>query len=158
MNRLVRGEGGPGGSGGLGPAAAAAEDETARYVLGLMESRERRHFEVAVLDDPALAEAVWRWEEALSPMALSVPSRRPPKRVKGALRHAIFGGRTEAERRMAQRTANYWRRVAGLFATLTVFGWAALALALARPDLLTAPAPAAPAPTVPEATAPLDGR
>jgi len=61
----------------------------AEYVLGTLEAREAAEVERTLPADPALAEAVARWEARLAPLAtLAVPEAPPPDlwaRIEGAL-------------------------------------------------------------------------
>ncbi|MBJ3775056.1 anti-sigma factor [Acuticoccus mangrovi] len=111
-------------------------DESLEYVLALMESEDRRAFEVALLDDPELAAEVWHWEERLVPLAEAVRPRAPSRGVYRRIERQLFGADARLRRRMAR-----WRGIAGLFGTLAVALCLALVVLLARPELMIAPSP-----------------
>lgn len=67
----------------------AREALAAEYVLGTLEAREAAAVAAALARDPALAEAVARWEARLAPLtALAAPEAPPPdlwRRIEAAL-------------------------------------------------------------------------
>ncbi len=71
----------------LGPRAAQAL--AAEYVLGTLGGRARRRFEAMMRADRALAIETRRWEDALTPIAESIPPVAPPKRVWEAIESRI---------------------------------------------------------------------
>ncbi|WP_420393418.1 anti-sigma factor [Acuticoccus sp.] len=105
------------------------------YALALDDGSERARFEAALLDDPELAEAVWMWEERLRPLGEAVPRRRVPARVWRGVESRLFGDELSARRR-ERRAVSFWRSFAMLFVGLSLAGLAAIAVLVARPDLL----------------------
>jgi len=118
-------------------AASAVE-----YVLALMDEAERRTFERAMLDDPALAAAVWRAEAWLAPLCDMLRPRRSPGRVwRAIVGTALTAGDPVPPRRVRLALAR-WRALAGFFAVATVGAVCLLAIMALRPDVLV-PTPAA---------------
>lgn len=124
----------------MSPTPELREDAV-EYVLGLMDAEERRAFEIALLDDPELADAVWRAEEAFVPLARALPPRRPPAGLFRKVERRTFGAAVAPRRTGSRFEVSLWRGATTFFFTTTV---AALTLAVifaARPDLVTEPRP-----------------
>jgi len=66
-----------------------AQALAAEYVLGTLRGRARQRFASACATDPALAAIVRRWEDALTPLALTVAPIEPPARVWQAIEARI---------------------------------------------------------------------
>ena len=107
-----------------------ADALAAEYVLGTLRGRARQRFERLARSDPALGEAVRKWEERLVPLAEEVPPLAPPARVWTAILARIRGA-GPAPRGMASmwESVRLWRALA-LAGLATVF---ALAVVLLRP-------------------------
>lgn len=115
------------------------------YVLALHDAATRRTFELALLDDPALASAVWRAETALMPLAAALPVRKPPARIWRGVRRKAFGGgaaRGAGERRTARGSLALWRTVATFAALAAVAGFCLVAVLILRPEAVLPPEPA----------------
>lgn len=129
----------------------ALKNEAMEYALGLMEPDERRAFQADLLDDPDLADAVWDAEALFAPIALALPDRSPSPRLQKRLEERLFASAAgasdapapkgeRARRRGASRTGlAAWRSAANIFFTTTVASLAAVAVLLARPELLLTP-------------------
>ena len=117
------------------------EADAMAYVLGLMEGRERRAFEVALIDDPALAAAVWRAEEGLMPFTEALKPRRPAASVWPSLRQRAFGAAPRPPMARERKASAFWQQVALLFATIATIATLAAAILAVRPDLVAGAAP-----------------
>ncbi len=71
----------------LGPQLASAL--AAEYVVGTLRGRARRRFEAIARADPAVAAAVRRWEDGLTPLAAGLPGIEPPERTWTAIEERI---------------------------------------------------------------------
>jgi anti-sigma-K factor RskA len=106
----------------------------AEYALGTLRGRARRRFERLMRAEPAMAEAVERWEMRLNPLAEAVPPLAPPRHLWRAIAREIKASEgtmpriTAAAPRPARpglwQSLGFWRGL-GLAATA-----AAAALAL----------------------------
>lgn len=114
------------------------DTEAVEYVLGLMDREDRRRFEAALLDDPALAESVWRAEEMLVGLAEAVKARPVPPHVKRGLDQRLFG-RSGQSRGRDRQAVRFWRGVSGVLGAATVAGLALVAVLVARPEVVVAP-------------------
>lgn len=119
-------------TGGKEDNAAAAME----YALALLDEADRRVFERAMLDDPALSAAVWQAEEHLAPLAAALKPRRPSKRVWRKISRMAFAPAGGTVGRGARRAAAYWRALAGFFAIATVVAGCLVAAMVLRPDVL----------------------
>lgn len=130
--------------GAIGEGRGVLEDrlEASEYVLSLMDPAERRTFERVLLDDPALAAAVWRVEEALAPLARQLKIVRPGARVWRAVTHKTVPQVADATRRPRRRTASGWRAVASVASLAAVAALCLLLVMVWRPEILAAPEPA----------------
>lgn len=109
----------------LGPQLAGAL--AAEYVVGTLRGRARRRFEAIARADPAVASAVERWEDRLTPLAERVPAVEPPARVWAAIEERIAPRATPAS---FWSSLAFWRAfglVAGGLATVlfAAFLWLA---------------------------------
>lgn len=86
-------------------AALAAE-----YVLGTLRGRARQRFERLARTEPALADAVRRWEERLLPLAEALPPVNPPERVWRAIQARI--GAAPPARTTLWSNLGWWRGLA----------------------------------------------
>jgi anti-sigma-K factor RskA len=104
----------------------AREELAAEYVLGTLEAREAAAVARALATDPALAEAVARWEARLAPLtALAAPEAPPPglwARIEAAL-----DPRPAAASGWWRRLGDPWR-LGALGATAVAAGLAAFIL------------------------------
>lgn len=122
-------------------APGRADALAAEYVLGTLRGRARTRFERMVQTDPALAEAVRRWEERLIPLAQELPPVAPPGRVWQAILKRTRGGPRAT--REAKPRSSIWTSL-GL--------WRGLALAGLASAFVLAVALFTPAPERPEGT------
>jgi anti-sigma-K factor RskA len=97
-----------------------ADALAAEYVLGTLRGRARRRFERLARSDPALGEAVRKWEERLLPLAEELPPVAPPMRVWTAILTGIRGSG-----RAPRAKASIWERL-GLWRGLALAGLAAV--------------------------------
>ena len=108
----------------------------ADYALGTLAGPARRRFQRLMREDPALAEAVARWEMRLNPLVEALPPVEPPARLWRAIEHEIGAGRRAAPKAPAApaglwHSLGFWRGL-GVAAT-------ALAAALALYIAITPP-------------------
>lgn len=107
--------------------------DAGEYALALEEAAERRRFEAALIDDPELSEAVWRWEESFRPLADAVRPRRAPARVWRSINARLFGADLDLQRKM-RRAAAFWRDAALMFMSATAVAAACLVVVVTRPE------------------------
>lgn len=112
---------------------SVTEPDTARYALALTAPEETRALSIAILDDPELAQAVWRWERELQPLADVLRERRPPRAAEKALERLLFPG---SDTRALRRARSFWRSLAMLFLALFLLVLGVFMIVLARPDLV----------------------
>jgi anti-sigma-K factor RskA len=117
------------------------DTEALEYVLALTERDDRRAFEAALLDDPAIAERVWQTEEMFAPLAAAVRDRPVPPRVKRALEARLFGPPGVATAAVRRVPGTLVRAVGRGLAAAALAGLALVAILLVRPELV-APASA----------------
>jgi len=97
-----------------------ADALAAQYVLGTLRGRARQRFERLARSDPALGEAVRKWEERLVPLAEALPPLAPPARVWTAILARIRG-----VGHAPRATGNLWQSI-GLWRGLALAGLAAV--------------------------------
>ncbi|GAB5378149.1 MAG: hypothetical protein AcusKO_46110 [Acuticoccus sp.] len=113
------------------------------YVLSLHDPATRRTFELALLDDAALAAEVWRAESALAPLAEALTPRKPPARVwRGVQRKALATAARAAGRRAPRRALAFWRSLATLLGVAAIAAGCLVAVLVLRPEAVLSPAPA----------------
>jgi len=110
--------------------------EAMEYVLGLMDARERRAFELALLDDPDLAAEVWRIEDSLAPLSEALPPRTPPRRVFRGVERRLFPGEPAARPTASRMAVAFWRLVASILGVAVVGAAALIAVLVMRPETL----------------------
>lgn len=103
------------------------------YVLGTLRGRARARFERAARTDPALSDALRRWEERLLPLAEALPAVQPPERVWRAIQSRV--GAQHGARASLGSNLGLWRGVA-IAALVAVV---ALTIALLNPGAERAP-------------------
>jgi anti-sigma-K factor RskA len=114
------------------PADPQARDElAAEYVLGTLEAREAAEVARALATDPALAEAVARWEARLAPLTSLATPEAPPPDLWARIAAALDPPRAAPQ--------PWWRRLADPW-RLGAIGATAVAAGLAS-VLLVRPAP-----------------
>jgi anti-sigma-K factor RskA len=69
----------------------------AEYVLGTLPADERALFVARLGSDPALQEAVRRWQAHLAPLDAAVPAENPPAGVWRAIERIVSNGRRPGE-------------------------------------------------------------
>ncbi|CAJ0800304.1 hypothetical protein LMG19083_03424 [Ralstonia psammae] len=113
--------------------------DCAEYVLGLLDSQERKALERALDEDAALRDSVNAWEVRLSPLGEDVAALQPParvwRRIQADLGHVE---RAEAQPRESQirriwNSIRLWRAVA-LAASFAMIAVVALNLSLLSPN------------------------
>lgn len=104
-----------------------ADALAAQYVIGTLRGRARERFERVARTDPALADAVRRWEERLLPLAEGLPDVAPPEHVWRAIRSRI--GAESHARASFWSNLGWWRGLA--IASLAAV--VALSVVLLRP-------------------------
>lgn len=119
--------------------APVADRLAAEYVLGTLRGPARRRFDALLPAHPALRAAVWRWQDALLPLATSVAPVQPSARVWAAIEARLFNER-HAAGGMPAPPARWWQRLLPWRAATGLATAAALALGVA----LTLPKPAEP--------------
>ncbi|MEM9221820.1 MAG: anti-sigma factor [Pseudomonadota bacterium] len=112
--------------------------EPTEYVLGLMDPHERRAFELALLDDPGLAEEVWQAEGDFAPLQNALKPRPLPPRVKKAIDKQIFGDQAApvVQRGGSRLGVVFWRGVASFLGIATAAAAAVIAVLVLRPGAL----------------------
>ncbi len=105
------------------------------YVLGLTSEAERRQFELALLDDPALADEVWRAEAMLAPFAGALPERKPSPRVLKNIEKSLFPDASVVRRGTPVALA-FWRSLASVLGAAAVGGFALAAVLIVRPGVI----------------------
>lgn len=122
--------------------APVADRLAAEYVLGTLRGPARRRFDTLLPAHPALRAAVWRWQDALLPLAASVVPVQPSARVWAGIEARLFDERRAPndERAEPALPARWRQRVLPWRAATGLATAAALALGVA----LTLPQPAAP--------------
>jgi anti-sigma-K factor RskA len=116
------------------PADPEARDAlAAEYVLGTLEAREAGAVAAALPRDPALAEAVARWEARLAPLIALAAPEAPPPGLWDRIEAALDPPARPAAPPLWRRLLDPWR-IGALGATAVAAGLAAL--------LLFRPAPA----------------
>jgi anti-sigma-K factor RskA len=105
------------------------EDLAAEYVLGTLEAHEAAEVRRALASDPALAEAVARWEARLAPLSALAPPEAPPPGLWSRIEAALD----------PPAPAPWWRRFADPW-RIGAIGATAAAAALAA-FILLRPAP-----------------
>jgi anti-sigma-K factor RskA len=106
----------------------------AEYVLGTLEAREAAEVARALPTDPALAEAVARWEARLAPLLELAPPEAPPPDLWARIEAALEPAPRPAGAAWWRRLADPWR-FGAVGATAVAAGLAAFIL------LRPAPAP-----------------
>ena len=112
------------------------DDRAADYVLGLLSAAETAAVRREIEQNPALADAVARWEQRLMPLAAALPPEAPPaalwSRIEAGLDAAPATVTPLRPRRLVE-SIGFWRAATGAAAALA----AGLALVIVR-----TPAPA----------------
>lgn len=114
--------------------------ECAEYVLGLLDSQERKALERALDEDAALRGSVSAWEARLSPLGEDVADMEPParvwRRIQADLGHVdrvvAPAPAPESPVRRIWNSIRLWRTV-GLVATFAMVAFVALNLSLLAP-------------------------
>lgn len=104
------------------PAIPDERDErlAAEYALGVLPHAERRTFAERLEREPALRQAVERWEDRLLPMADDIEPAAPPSGLADTIEHRLFGAPAPAFR---PRAIWPWRALAlASLAGMLVFG------------------------------------
>jgi anti-sigma-K factor RskA len=109
----------------------------AEYVLGLLTPEETAEVRRALAQDPALAEAVTRWENHLTPLATALPAEPPPPELWTRIAAGLDMPQASVvpwRRHGFAQSLNFWRATTAAAAALA----AGLAIVMLR-----APAPVA---------------
>ncbi|MEX8519638.1 MAG: anti-sigma factor [Leptothrix sp. (in: b-proteobacteria)] len=88
-----------------------ADRLAAEYVLGTLQGHARQRFEALLPAHPQLRNAVANWQEALMPLAASVPVATPSAEVWGQIEERLFGGTLPLGTNLPQRVPRWWERV-----------------------------------------------
>ena len=80
----------------------------AEYVVGTLQGRARRRFELLARDDRELAAIVRRWEDELNPLGERVKPIEPPARVWAAIEARIAPQRRGAADTEASSAEGFW--------------------------------------------------
>lgn len=141
---------GPEGPGGPGPEAFDREGVAAEYALGTLDALERADVAARLDLDPALAEAVTRWEATLVPLIYGVAPVDPPASVWSEIDRRISAfaprGRTtlhvvkESVATPEEEPAGGWR----LWAIAATIAAVALGGLFVRERLISTPLPVEP--------------
>ncbi|HEV2677752.1 MAG TPA: anti-sigma factor [Aliidongia sp.] len=111
------------------------DSRAAEYVLGLLSPAETERVRREIERDPALAEAVARWEARLTPLAAALPPEPPPSALWLRIEAGIDAGATVVPlRKRRLESVGFWRAATGAAMALA----AGLAIVVLR-----TPAPAA---------------
>jgi anti-sigma-K factor RskA len=97
----------------------------AEYVLGVLDARQRRAFELRLQSEPALAAEVAFWEQRLGVLAAEAKPVAPPPQVWTRIESAVAKGNATASTNLWQNLA-FWRFAAIGSAAVAVASLAAL--------------------------------
>lgn len=122
------------------PGRGEWEGLAAEYALGSLSGDELAAAEILSRREPGFALTVVEWHHRLAPLVDALPAISPPAQVLERIERILPAAEADPVGRFAAsllRRANAWRWVAAGLAVATI----ALAVLVARPDLIRAPAP-----------------
>ncbi len=97
-----------------------SEELAKRYVLGVMSGRARRRFKHLMMLHQSLKDAVWQWEQCLSPMADAIEELPPSNNVwRGIVTRLGWKKQTPS---LFQKFSN-WLAVSATALLVITFGW-----------------------------------
>jgi anti-sigma-K factor RskA len=120
-----------------GNAPPGDEVRAAEYVVGVLDSEERREVEARIARDDVFARRVGDWERYFAPWLASVPPAEPPAHVWLRIRSQLGWGATPPQRTLWNNTA-FWRGMAGLATAAGIAAIAVMATRLQPPPQPTA--------------------
>lgn len=116
---------------GQDPVEPTDDDlRAAEYVLGVLDTAERREVQQRIAADPTLARRVEEWEQRFAPWPSRVAAVEPSALVWPRITQRL-GWRAAAAKPALRDNATFWRRVAAL---ATAAALAAVAFGLTRPQ------------------------